>query len=432
MKYLVLIPDGMADEKIEALGNKTPMEAADKPTTDMLAARATVGTVSNVPNGMVPESDTANMAILSFDPKVYSKGRSPLEAMSMGLTMEPDHVAYRCNIVTLSDEGEYDEKIMLDHSADEITTAEADELIGALDAALGNDILRFYTGVSYRHCILWHGGNDKYNFMRPHDILGQCIKEHLPHGEDGKVFYDLMRKSWDILNNHPVNEARRARGLRPANSIWLWSPGKKPALPSFKEKWGERELKDYWRFSNTISSLMDNSNGMDSTMTDSIEVGEEYAMSDSTMVDGNTETETANDSLSTDPTTREYYIQQIPTTDEEKAAAHKALSDALFEAGVRFKDDVSDKRLTLSYLERVVNEYPEFERLADTYYQLFLACSRWEESEKAEHYKNLLIAGYPDSTITRRIQEPDFFESAATRKHKEDSIYVKAYAHYTK
>ncbi len=238
MKYLVLIPDGMADEKIASLGNKTPMEAANKATMDMLAARSTVGTVSNVPFGMVPESDTANMAILSFDPKVYSKGRSPLEAMSMGLNMEPDHVAYRCNIVTLSDEGEYDEKIMLDHSADEITTAEADELIKALDAALGNDILRFYTGVSYRHCILWHGGNDSYNFMRPHDILGQCIKEHLPHGDDGKVFYDLMRKSWDILNRHPVNEARRARGLKPANSIWLWSPGKKPSLPSFKEKWG--------------------------------------------------------------------------------------------------------------------------------------------------------------------------------------------------
>lgn len=238
MKYLVLVPDGMADEKIEALGNKTPMEAADKKMMDTLAECSTVGTVSNVPEGMVPESDTANMAILSFDPKVYSKGRSPLEAMSMGLQMEPDHVAYRCNIVTLSDEGEYDEKIMLDHSADEITTAEADELIKALDAALGNDILRFYTGVSYRHCILWHGGNDKYNFMRPHDILGQCIKDYLPHGEDGKVFYDLMRASWDILNHHPVNENRRARGLRPANSIWLWSPGKKPALPSFKEKWG--------------------------------------------------------------------------------------------------------------------------------------------------------------------------------------------------
>lgn len=238
MKYLVLVPDGMADEKIEALGNKTPMEAADKKMMDTLAEYSTVGTVSNVPDGMVPESDTANMAILSFDPKVYSKGRSPLEAMSMGLHMDPDHVAYRCNIVTLSEDGEYDEKIMLDHSADEITTAEADELIKALDAALGNDILRFYTGVSYRHCILWHGGNDKYNFMRPHDILGQCIKDYLPHGEDGKVFYDLMRASWDILDRHPVNEARRARGLRPANSIWLWSPGKKPALPSFKEKWG--------------------------------------------------------------------------------------------------------------------------------------------------------------------------------------------------
>ena len=238
MKYLVLIPDGMADEKIAALGNKTPMEAADKKTMDYLAARSTVGTVSNVPDGMVPESDTANMAILSFDPKVYSKGRSPLEAMSMGLEMADDEVAYRCNIVTLSEDGEYDEKIMLDHSADEITTAEADELIKALDKALGNELRRFYTGVSYRHCILWKGGNDKYNFMRPHDILGQCIKDHLPHGEDGKVFYELMRASWDILDRHPVNEARRARGLRPANSIWLWSPGKKPALPSFKEKWG--------------------------------------------------------------------------------------------------------------------------------------------------------------------------------------------------
>ncbi len=238
MKYLVLIPDGMADEKISALGDKTPMEAADKKMMDYLAARSTVGTVSNVPLGMVPESDTANMAILSFDPKVYSKGRSPLEAMSMGLEMAEDEVAYRCNIVTLSEDGEYDEKIMLDHSADEITTAEADELIKALDKALGNELRRFYTGVSYRHCILWKGGNDKYNFMRPHDILGQCIKEHLPHGEDGKVFYDLMKASWDILDKHPVNEARRARGLRPANSIWLWSPGKKPALPSFKEKWG--------------------------------------------------------------------------------------------------------------------------------------------------------------------------------------------------
>ena len=238
MKYLVLIPDGMADEKVESLGNRTPMEAADKPNMDALAKVSVVGTVSNVPDGMVPESDTANMAILSFDPKVYSKGRSPLEAVSMGIEMASDEVAYRCNVVTLSDDGEYDEKIMLDHSADEITTAEADQLIKTLEEKLGTDFRKFYTGVSYRHCIIWKNGCDTYNFMRPHDILGQCIKDYLPSGEDGKVFYDLMRASWDILEHHPVNEARRARGLRPANSIWLWSPGKKPALPSFKEKWG--------------------------------------------------------------------------------------------------------------------------------------------------------------------------------------------------
>ena len=166
MKYLVVIPDGMADEPIKELGDITPMEKAYKPCMDSLAAEAIVGTVSNVPEGMVPESDTANMAILSFDPKVYSKGRSPLEAMSMGLTMSPRDTAYRCNIVTLTDDGEYDDKIILDHSADEITTAEADVLIKALDEKLGTEFRKFYTGVSYRHCILWQDGNDKYEFMR--------------------------------------------------------------------------------------------------------------------------------------------------------------------------------------------------------------------------------------------------------------------------
>ncbi len=239
MKYLVLIPDGMADEKIEALGNKTPMEAANKPMMDTLAKSAIVGTVSNVPHGMVPESDTANMAILSFDPKIYSKGRSPLEAVSMGIEMQPDETAYRCNVVTLTDDGDYDDKIILDHSADEISTAEADELIKALEAKLGNEYRRFYTGVSYRHCLIWKNGNDKYDFMRPHDILGRRIGEYLPKKENGgEEFYRLMRESFDILNHHPVNEARRARGLKPANSAWLWSPGKKPQLPNFREKWG--------------------------------------------------------------------------------------------------------------------------------------------------------------------------------------------------
>ena len=238
MKYFVLIPDGMADEPIEALGSRTPMEVADKPTMNRLAATARVGTVSNVPSGMVPESDTANMAILSFDPKIYSKGRSPLEAVSMGIEMQPDETAYRCNVVTLTDDGEYEDKIILDHSADEITTAEANELIRALDERLGNQYRKFYTGVSYRHCLIWKNGNDGYNFMRPHDILGRRIGEFLPRCNDGgEEFYRLMKDSFEILNHHPVNEARRARGLKPANSAWLWSPGKKPQLPNFYHKW---------------------------------------------------------------------------------------------------------------------------------------------------------------------------------------------------
>lgn len=239
MKYLVLIPDGMADEPIAELGNLTPMQKANKPCMDALAKVATVGTVSNVPEGMVPESDTANMAILSFDPKVYSKGRSPLEAVSMGIEMLPDETAYRCNVVTLSEEQErYEDRVILDHSADEISTEEANLLIQTLEEKLGNEFRRFYTGVSYRHCLIWKNGNDRYNFMRPHDILGKTIGEYLPKVEDGgEEFLVLMKQSYDILKDHPVNLARKARGLKPANSAWLWSPGKKPQLPSFKEKW---------------------------------------------------------------------------------------------------------------------------------------------------------------------------------------------------
>ena len=239
MKYLVLIPDGMADVSIQELGNLTPMQKANKPCMDALAKESLVGIVSNVPEGMVPESDTANMAILSFDPKVYSRGRSPLEAVSMGIDMQPDETAFRCNLVTLSEDQElYEDKIMIDHSADEITTEEADELIKALQEHFGNQERKFYTGVSYRHCLIWKNRPDSYPFMRPHDILGQCIREHLPVSEGGEDYYAFMKESYEVLNHHPVNQSRRARGLRPANSAWLWSPGKKPALPSFHEKWG--------------------------------------------------------------------------------------------------------------------------------------------------------------------------------------------------
>ena len=197
---------------------------------------------------------------------------------------------------------------------------------------------------------------------------------------------------------------------------------------AFKQKWGNRELKDYWRFSNTISSLMSDSFESDSMLVDSLDMEGNLELNDS--IAGNLDMTEEMQELSTDPTTREYYIQQIPVTDEQKESSHKALREALLEAGIRFKDEVNDKRLTISYLERIANDYPEYERIAETYYQLFLACSRWDEPEKAGYYKNLLIANYPDSTMAKRIQDPDFFETAETRKHKEDSIYVKAYAHY--
>lgn len=240
MKYFVLIPDGMADRPVPSLNNKTPMAAAAKPTMDALCRKSVCGTVLNVPAGMVPESDTANLAILSYDPAVYSKGRSPLEAMSMGLTMADDDTAIRCNIVTVSDDEEaYEDKIMIDHSADEISTEEADKLIAALNEELADDIKHLYTGVSYRHCLLWKNASQTYPFMRPHDIIGRRIGDYLPKAENGGAeFLEFQRRGYEILKNHPVNEARRARGLRPANSPWLWSPGAKPALPSFKEKWG--------------------------------------------------------------------------------------------------------------------------------------------------------------------------------------------------
>ena len=238
MKELVIVYDGMADRPISELNDRTPMEVAKKPTMDSLSVYSLVGTVSNVPPHMVPESDTANLAILSYDPAIYSKGRSPLEAVSMGLSMSETQTAFRCNLVTLSDEGEYDEKIILDHSSGEISTEEARELIAALEEAFGCDWRHFYCGVSYRHCILWENIGDNYPFHRPHDILGRPIKDYLPAGDEGKVFYDLMKASYDVLKDHPVNVARRQAGKRVANSIWLWSPGKKPALPSFYDKWG--------------------------------------------------------------------------------------------------------------------------------------------------------------------------------------------------
>ena len=238
MKYLVLLTDGAADYPCSEIGGKTPYAVANKPTIDLLAKKSLVGTVSNVPEGMVPESDTANLAVMSYDPREYSKGRSPLEAMSLGLEMNPCDTAYRCNVVTIGNPADkevpYEEKIMIDHGADEITTPESDQLIKTIEKELGNELRHFYTGVSYRHCLIWKDAPEFKDFMRPHDILGQCIKGYLPE----EPFLSIQKKSYEILSSHPVNLDRIKRGLRPANSCWFWSPGNKPALPSFKEKWG--------------------------------------------------------------------------------------------------------------------------------------------------------------------------------------------------
>ncbi len=239
MKYFVLIPDGMADRPLPVFDNKTPMDVANKPTMDMLCKKSLCGTVSNVPEGMVPESDTANLAILSYNPKIYSKGRSPLEAVSMGIKMSETDTAIRCNVVTVSEDCDYFDATMIDHSADEISTEEASQLVAALNEALPMKNRKLYTGVSYRHCLIWENASETYNFMRPHDIIGQNIRDHLPSAENGGAeFLEYMYEGYKILKDHPVNVARKAKGLRPANSPWLWSPGKKPALPDFKEKWG--------------------------------------------------------------------------------------------------------------------------------------------------------------------------------------------------
>lgn len=232
MKYIVMLCDGMADEPIRELDGQTPMEAAYTPNMDRMAVRSEIGMVRTVPEGMSPGSDTANLSVIGYDPKIYYTGRSPLEALSIGVDMKEDDVSFRCNIVTLSEEEErYEDKHILDHSSDEITTEEAKILIEALKEGLEREGYRFYTGISYRHLLIWNHGQ-VLELTAPHDILTKRIGEYLPQDE---VLREMMEKSYDILNHHPVNEARRAKGLRPANSAWFWGAGTRPCLSSFEE-----------------------------------------------------------------------------------------------------------------------------------------------------------------------------------------------------
>jgi 2,3-bisphosphoglycerate-independent phosphoglycerate mutase len=237
MKYEIILGDGMADEPIEALGGKTPLECAETPNMDRLSQVSEIGMVYTIPEGMKPGSDTANLSVLGYDPKRYYSGRSPLEALSIGVPMEDTDIALRCNIVTLSEEEEdFGEKTMIDHSSSEISTEDCGILLKAVAEELGNEIFQFYVGTSYRHCLIWKQGKIM-DFTQPHDILGQKIGGYLTTDE---VFLGMMKRSYDILVNHPINIARKEQGLNPANCCWFWGAGSKPSLPSFEAKTGKR------------------------------------------------------------------------------------------------------------------------------------------------------------------------------------------------
>lgn len=235
MKYVVILGDGMADTPSEKLGGKTPLEVAKKPNIDKLCSMGEIGMYKTVPDGFKPGSDVANLSVMGYDPHRYYTGRSPLEAVSMGVEVLPSDTTFRTNLVTLSDDENYENKRMVDYSSGEITTEESRELMKAVNDALGTDEYQFFGGISYRHLLLWHSPIEEVKFTPPHDISGKVIGEYLP---DNAVMLGLMKKSWDILKNHPINKNRMERGLNPANSIWMWGQGKKPALSPFEEKFG--------------------------------------------------------------------------------------------------------------------------------------------------------------------------------------------------
>ncbi|NLP36926.1 MAG: cofactor-independent phosphoglycerate mutase [Firmicutes bacterium] len=240
MKYIVVLGDGMADYPLTELEGKTPLQVAKKPHLDALTRQGVLGLVRTVPEGMQPGSDTANLSVLGYNPQECYTGRSPLEAASMGIKLQPEDITFRCNLVTLSTEDAYEERIMLDNSADEISTAEARSIIEDLDRHFGTEALRFYPGVAYRHLLVWRNGPQKWQTTPPHDILDQPVTKYLPQGPAAEKMVTLMKESAAFLDNHPVNQERRKKGRMPANSIWIWGEGQKPALPSFTDKYGLR------------------------------------------------------------------------------------------------------------------------------------------------------------------------------------------------
>ncbi len=238
MKYVVILGDGMADMPVKQLNNKTPLQCANIPTINDLATKSELGQVKTVPDGIAPGSDVANLSVLGYNPFKYYTGRSPLEAVSMGIGLLDTDITFRCNLVTLSEDEPYIEKIMLDHSADEITTEEATQLIQTVNTKMRTSAISFYPGISYRHLMVWQNGPSEFTLTPPHDILEQKIISHMPQGPNHLVILDMMQTSFELLKNHPINIARMKRGLRPANAIWIWGEGKKPQLGNFTEKFG--------------------------------------------------------------------------------------------------------------------------------------------------------------------------------------------------
>ena len=232
MKYVVVLGDGMADRPIPELVGKTPLEYANTPEMDLLAAESEIGLVHTIPQGMNPGSDTANLSVLGYNPRQYYTGRSPLEALSIGVDMKPTDVAFRCNIVTLTEEDvPYEEQRIIDHSSDEISTEDAAILFRDVVKELQNESYQFYVGTSYRHCLIWANGK-VVELTPPHDVLTQVIGQYLP--KDEQLLY-MQKRSYEILKNHPLNQERKAKGLHPANSFWFWGAGTRPALSSFEE-----------------------------------------------------------------------------------------------------------------------------------------------------------------------------------------------------
>ncbi len=235
MKYVVVLGDGMADEPIEALGGKTPLEYAKTPMLDDLSKKSKIGLCKTIPEGMKPGSDTANLSVLGYDPKIYYSGRSPLEALSIGVPMADTDIAFRCNIVSITDNPElsFEEQTIVDHSSSEISTEDCAVLLEAVKKELENEIFHFYVGTSYRHCLIENNG-EVIDLVQPHDVLGQTIGQHLPKKQ---IFLDMMKKSFEILKDHPLNIERKKQGLNPANCCWFWGAGTKPLLSPFEDKY---------------------------------------------------------------------------------------------------------------------------------------------------------------------------------------------------